>query len=118
MCIRQVLIIDDEIAIPAQAEEFSSKFPVEGFEYIFADCWDNAEKIFSFSSPSLVLLDIRFEGIGDVHGLEILHKIRNQVPQIPVVMISSHQEPEILIKSWELGANSYIIKWSYNEHFL
>lgn len=61
------------------------------------------------NTPKVILLDIQMP---KVNGIEVLQKIRadERTQRIPVVMLtSSRQDPDIK-KSYELGANSYIVK--------
>ncbi len=115
---RKILVIDDELAIPAASMDFSEAYPVPGFKYEFAPTFEQAQRRLRYEPPpSIILLDVRFEGLGDRHGLEILEKLSKDVPRVPVVMMSSRREPDILIRSWELGALSYVIKWADNPDF-
>jgi two-component system response regulator len=59
--------------------------------------------------PGLVLLDLK---LPRVDGLEVLHQIKNhpRTQPIPVVIITFSKEEDDLIKSYQLGVNSYIRK--------
>ena len=60
-------------------------------------------------SPQVILLDLK---LPKVDGLEVLQQIRSH-PQskfLPVVVLTSSKEEADLIKSYRLGANSYIRK--------
>ena len=59
--------------------------------------------------PEMVLLDINMPR---VNGLEVLDKMRkdSRTEAIPVVMLTTSDEQGDVIKSYQLGANSYIRK--------
>jgi CheY-like chemotaxis protein len=56
-----------------------------------------------------VLLDIK---LPKVDGLEVLGYLKRdpELKSIPVVMLTSSQEEPDLAKSYELGANGYVVK--------
>ena len=61
------------------------------------------------SDVAVVMLDI---GLPDISGWEVLERIR-QSPRwqkLPVVMVSSSDRPEDVLRGYELGANSYVVK--------
>jgi len=57
--------------------------------------------------PDIVLLDLRMPDMG---GLEVLKKLRENVPGIPVVMLTTSNEETDLIKSLRSGAQGYLLK--------
>ncbi|HEU4559202.1 MAG TPA: response regulator [Longimicrobium sp.] len=60
-------------------------------------------------APSLVLLDLNMPRMG---GMEALREIRRDpaLRRIPVVVMTTSGEREDVVKSYELGANSFITK--------
>jgi two-component system response regulator len=59
--------------------------------------------------PQVILLDIN---LPKVDGLEVLRRIRadESTRLLPVVILTSSKEEQDLIKSYSLGANSYVRK--------
>jgi CheY-like chemotaxis protein len=59
--------------------------------------------------PAVVLLDIKMPRM---NGLDVLTEMRahERMRRIPVVILSSSREESDLARSWDLGANAYVIK--------
>ena len=59
--------------------------------------------------PCLVLLDLKMP---KVDGLEVLRRVKTSpaLKLIPVVMLTSSAEEIDIVRSYELGVNSYIVK--------
>ncbi len=80
---------------------------VEALDYLFAT-GNYANRNMSLI-PKLVLLDLK---LPKVDGLEVLRKIKSddRTRTIPVVVLTSSREEQDMIESYNLGANSYIVK--------
>jgi two-component system, response regulator len=59
--------------------------------------------------PGLILLDLKMPR---VDGLEVLATLKSDVDtkKIPIVVMTSSQEEKDVVKSYDLGANSYVVK--------
>ena len=67
------------------------------------------ENVIQSSRYKLILLDIHMPGIT---GIEILQKIRRQkeLSCIPIVMMSTSDNPKDVEASYQSGANGYLVK--------
>jgi CheY-like chemotaxis protein len=61
------------------------------------------------ADPGLILLDLKMPR---VDGLEVLATLKGDPDKknIPVVVMTSSQEEKDVVKSYDLGANSYVVK--------
>ncbi len=59
--------------------------------------------------PAVILLDLKMP---KVDGLEVLRDVKAdpQLKVIPVVMMTSSREEQDLVRSYQLGANAYVVK--------
>lgn len=59
--------------------------------------------------PGLVLLDIN---LPKVNGIDVLKKVKadEKLRRIPIIMLTVSKRDEDIIRSYDLGVNSYIIK--------
>lgn len=59
--------------------------------------------------PRLILLDLKMP---KVDGIEVLQKLKSieATRTIPVVMLTSSAEEQDIVRSYDLGVNSYLVK--------
>ncbi|MEZ6087866.1 MAG: response regulator transcription factor [Pirellulaceae bacterium] len=65
--------------------------------------------------PDVVLLDVRMP---EVDGLATLQTIRVNHPDLPVIMLSTYDNPTYIARSVALGANDYVLKGDSKEVYL
>lgn len=60
-------------------------------------------------TPDLVFLDIEMP---DLDGIELLKKARRskELKEVPIIMLTGHQEKEVVKRCLENGANDYLVK--------
>jgi CheY-like chemotaxis protein len=115
--VKKILIVDDsvkdvELVIAALAEKnLANEVAVaedgeEALDYLYyRGKFANREK----GHPAVILLDIKMP---KMNGIEVLKHIRSspEFKMIPVIMVTSSAEERDLVESYELGANSYVVK--------
>lgn len=79
----------------------------EALDFIFCE-GPHAERNIE-DSPKLILLDLK---LPKVDGLEVLERIKTdpRTKHIPIVVLTSSKEQIDVVKSYQLGVNSYIVK--------
>ena len=80
---------------------------VEALDYLFAR-GGHANRD-GMAMPQLILLDLK---LPKVDGLEVLKTLRadERTKLLPVVILTSSNEEQDLVRSYSLGANSYVRK--------
>lgn len=80
---------------------------VEALDYLFAG--DRLKEPDAFLLPQIVLLDLK---LPKINGLQVLEKIRenDRTKLLPVVVFTSSSEETDKVRSYSLGANSYVRK--------
>ena len=66
-----------------------------------------ALRLFDANHPDIVLLDLL---LPDISGIDVLRHIKRVAPKIPVVVLTAHEENELLFEALEWGANCYVLK--------
>jgi len=100
----KILIIDDEKPIRNTLRDI---LQYEKFEIIEAADGAEGIKLATEHNPDLVLCDIK---MSKMDGLEVLSKLQELNPDIPVVMISGHGTIETAVEALKKGAYDYIAK--------
>lgn len=86
----------------------------EALEYLFAT-GPSARR--DGSMPEVVLLDLN---LPKVDGLEVLKRLRadDRTRRLPVVVLTSSNEEQDVVRSYDLGANSFVRKPVDFGHFI
>lgn len=101
-----ILIVDDEADI---RELIAGILDDEGYQTRTAADSDSALAAIQERRPSLVILDIWLQG-SRLDGLGVLDQIKQQHPDLQVVIISGHGNVETAVSAIKRGAYDYIEK--------
>lgn len=100
-----IVIVDDA---PLFQAGLSAAFKEEGFEIAGqAERALDAVSIAREANPDLVLLDVLMPGIS---GLDVVSKIIEASPSTRVILLTSSESEEDLLKAIKAGARGYIVK--------
>jgi DNA-binding NarL/FixJ family response regulator len=66
-----------------------------------------AIRLFNFNRPAIVLLDLL---LPDTSGIDVLRHMKQAAPNVPVIVLTAHEEDDLLFDALELGANCYVLK--------
>jgi two-component system nitrogen regulation response regulator NtrX len=99
-----ILIIDDEKDIRTA---LTGILEDEGYHVLNAESGAEGIECARQELPDLILLDIWMPGMD---GLEALERLKKQLPQVTVIMISGHGTIETAVRATKLGAFDFIEK--------
>src|SRR6266478_4985392 len=101
---RRVLIIDDERPVLMTLEALLNR---HGYHVDTAGTASQGVKLLKSNLPSLVLLDLQ---LPDAHGLEMLDRIKAELPDVQVIILTAHDSLHNAIESIKRGAFHFISK--------
>lgn len=99
---KRILLVDDEEGIQLLYRE---EFEDEGYDVVSAYNGDEAIEAFTQEPPDLVILDINMPGMS---GIEVLRRMKEINPDLPVILSSAYQEYKQDFGSW--ASEEYIVK--------
>src|ERR1700730_613634 len=101
---RHVLIIDDERPVLMTLEALLKR---HGYHVDTAPTAAQGLKLVKSKPPTLVLLDLR---LPDADGLEMLDRIKTELPEVQVIILTAHASLHKPIESIKRGAYHFISK--------
>jgi two-component system, response regulator, stage 0 sporulation protein F len=99
---KRILVVDDEEGIQLLYRE---EFEDEGYEVLSAYNGEEAMAVFGREGLDLVILDINMPGM---NGIEVLRRMKEIDPNLPVILSSAYQEYKQDIGSW--ASEEYVVK--------
>src|SRR4249920_341527 len=102
----EILVVDDEADI---RDLVAGILQDEGYVTRTARNSDDALGAIVARRPSLIFLDIWLQG-SKLDGLQLLDAVKQEHPELPVVMISGHGNIETAVAAIKLGAYDFIEK--------
>jgi two-component system, NtrC family, response regulator len=107
-----ILIVDDEKNYPLI---LSAVLQEEGFETLTANSGQEALAVLEHSDVDLVLTDMKMP---KMDGIELLQRIKQNDPELPVIMMTAYGTVEKAVEAMQKGAYNYILKPFDNEQLI
>nr|WP_319483739.1 response regulator transcription factor [uncultured Cohaesibacter sp.] len=100
----KILVVDDE---PPIRKLLRLGLTAEGYDIAEATNGKGAIEKVEEDSIDLILLDL---GLPDIQGHELLSKWRDDLLEIPIIILSSRTDEAGIVRALELGADDYVTK--------
>lgn len=100
----RVLLIEDE---PTTAKAIELMLTTEGFNVYSTDLGEEGLDLAKLYDYDIILLDLN---LPDMHGYDVLKKVRVAKVQTPVLILSGVSEMDSKIRSFGFGADDYVTK--------
>jgi len=110
----RILVVDDDAAFRQRVKAF---FAREADMEVVAEASDGEEAITKAQElkPDVVLMDVRMPGL---NGVSATRKLREEMPEVKVIMLSVFDLPEYKDAAMVSGASGYVVKKSMIEALL
>ncbi len=107
----RILIVDDQIVVSEGLKAILSATP--GIEVVgIAQDGAQALELIPTTKPELVLMDLKMPGMNGIHATR---KIREQYPDVRVLVLTTYVEDEWVFDAIQAGAAGYLLKDSRRE---
>lgn len=100
----RILVVDDE---PPIRKLLRVGLTAEGYLIVEATNAMEAMQKVESEQPDLILLDL---GLPDMQGHDLLARWRNDLLDLPILILSSRTDEAGIVKALELGADDYVTK--------
>jgi DNA-binding NarL/FixJ family response regulator len=101
-----ILLIDDHPIFRHGLEAFLTKHQPE-LVCLHADTPGAALESIRDSPPDIAIVDVSLAGAS---GIELVTRIKAELPRLSVVVLSMHDEPPYVLGAFKAGAQAYVIK--------
>jgi DNA-binding response OmpR family regulator len=101
---KKILIIEDEENMVE-----GLRYNLEARDFIVIDALDGETglKKATGEQPDLIILDLMLPGL---NGYEVCKRLKETIPEIPIVMLTAKSQESDIVTGLDLGADDYITK--------
>ncbi len=108
----RVLLIEDE---PSTAKAIELMLITQGFNVYTTDLGEEGLDLGKLYDYDLICLDL---SLPDMHGYDVLKKLRAAKVQTPVLILSGNSEMDSKVRSFGFGADDYVTKPFHKEELV
>ena len=110
----KILLADDHSIVRAGLRRIVEE---SGQIEVIAEAADGREAIdlVHKALPDVAVIDISMPGLD---GLEVLSQLHNHYPQLPILILTMHEEGQYVVRAIEAGAMGYLTKQSAPEQLV
>ncbi|HVQ42863.1 MAG TPA: sigma-54 dependent transcriptional regulator [Vicinamibacterales bacterium] len=98
---QRVLVVDDERLV---RWSLGQRLTARGWNVTEAA---SAAEAVNAPAPDAAILDYK---LPDGDGIEVLRRLRHVDPDLPVIMLTAHQDTELIVEAIKAGASDYLTK--------
>jgi DNA-binding NtrC family response regulator len=102
--IMKILVVDDEDIV---LDSCQAVFELEGFEVMLVPSADKAVEAMQNDNFALLLIDVKMP---KHDGMYLMKKIKEQWPNIPIIVMSGYYTAETIKEAFTMGAANFIAK--------
>ena len=110
----KVLLADDHSIVRAGLSRIVEE---SGDMEVIAEAADGREtiRLVRETSPDVAVIDISMPGLD---GLEVVSQLHGQCPDLPILILTMHEEGQYVVRAIQAGAMGYMTKQSAPEQLL
>jgi DNA-binding response OmpR family regulator len=100
----RILVVEDDRAVQKALRRL---FEAEGFAVEISGDGKSALEAFRAAAPAAIVLDLRLPAMS---GRDVCREIKQQVPSLPIIVLSAASDVSDKVLLLELGADDYVTK--------
>ena len=110
----KVLLADDHSIVRAGLRRIVEE---SGDMVVIAEAADGREAIAQIEDnrPDVAVIDISMPGLD---GLEVISRLNRRYPDLPILVLTMHEEGQYVVRAVEAGAKGYVTKQSAPEQLV
>jgi len=109
---KKILVIDDDKDVCLLLDRFLKR---QDYDVQTASSGKEGLELLSKDIPDLILTDFK---LGDINGGELLKKVKEKHPSMPVIIITGYSDIKVAINVMKNGAFDYVTKPLFPEEIL